>query len=224
MISQSQAITGRKPRRRYVDIINAKTPYLPGLYAAKEDRAYRDEMAQLEKEGLDLSRQRMEDEAKWAEKNLKLQEEQGKKANTLGMINLGLTGGLGYMKNKSLQNILTSDSGGLVSSGGTGVMSSGPMGLAKAEATGIPESIASTPGSWTSGIGSNIGGALTRPGTYGYGALGAFAGKGLGGGDKTRSALWGAGIGAAANLLSGGSITSSIISGILGGAGGGLFG
>ena len=214
MIGQAQAVTGRKPKRRYVDIINARTPYLPALYAAKEDRAYREEMTGLEGERLELDRERLSDEQKRAEKALKLQEKQGSKANILGMVNLGLTGGLGYMKNKTMKDILTSDSGGKVTSAG---------GLGTPTAMGITPGV--TPGTIapTTSIGSKIGGALTKPGTYGYGGLGYGAAKLFGGKDKTKSALIGAGVGFGANLLSGGSITSSIISGLLGG-GGGMFG
>jgi len=207
MIGQAQAVTGRKPKRRYIDIINARTPYLPGLYAAKEQREYQDKMAGLEEGGLALDRERLEDEQAYAEKHLKLQEEQGNKANTLGMINLSLTGGLGYMKNKTMKDVLTSDSGGIKSGG------------AIPTAMGITPGV--TPGTIqpASSIGSKVGGALTTPGTYGYGAAGYGAAKLFGGKDKTKSALIGAGVGAGLNLLSGGSITSSIISGLLGGGG-----
>jgi len=212
MIGQAQAVTGRKPKRRYVDIINARTPYLPGLYAAKENRAYREEMTGLEEDRLELDRQRVADEEERAKKQLKLQEEQGKQANTLGMINLGLTGGLGYMKNKTMKDIFTPDAGGKIASGG-----------------GSPTAMGITPGvtpgtiSPTTSLGSKIGGALTTPGTYGYGGLGYAGGKLIGGKDKWKSGLAGAGIGFGLNMLSGGSITSSIISGLLGG-GGGYFG
>ena len=211
MIAQMEAVTGRKPKRRYIDIINERTPYLPGLYAAKEAREYRDEMA-------DLERERFEEETQRAEEALKIQKKQGKEANTLGMINLGLTGGLGYARNKILKDTIISDSGGITSGGG--VVSSGPMGLDKATTTGIVESGTS---SIAPSIGSQIGTAFTKPGTYGYGGLGALSGKFLGGKNKTKSALIGGGVGFAANLLSGGSITESIISGVLGGFGGGLF-
>jgi len=208
MIAQMQAVTGRKPKRRYIDIINARTPYLPALYAAKEDRAYRKEMTGLEEDRLELDRERFTDEERRAERALKLQKEQGKQANTLGMINLGLTGGLGYMKNKTLKDIITSDSGGITSAGSTGIPTA--MGI-------TPGVTAGTIAPAAPSIGSKIGGALKSPGTYGYGGLGYAGGKLIGGKDKTKSALWGAGIGAGLNLLSGGSITSAVISGLLGG-------
>ena len=203
MIGQAQAVTGRKPKRRYIDIINARTPYLPGLYAAKEQREYQDKMAGLEEGGLALDRERLEDEQAYAKKQFKLQEEQGNKANTLGYINLGLTGGLGYLKNKTSKAIYAPSTE--TTSGGTPT------------AMGITPGV--TPGTIApaESIGSKIGGALTTPGTYGYGAAGYGAAKLFGGKDKTKSALIGAGVGAGLNLLSGGSITSSIISGLLGG-------
>ena len=220
MIGQMQAVTGRKPRQRYIDIINASTALLPSLYAAREQRDYQERMAAIEEDNLALARERLEEEKRQSEKALSLQKSQGRTANTLGMINLGLTGGLGYTKNKTLKDVLTSDSGGAISSGGPGVVSSGPMGFEKAQTTGIPEGVTTAaPGGWASGIP----GALKSPGTYGYAGLGYGAGKLFGGKDKTKSALIGAGVGAGLNLLSGGSITSAVISGLLGG-GGGFFG
>ena len=165
-------------------------------------------MAAIEEDNLEFNRQRLEEEKEYARKNLKLQEEQGQKANTLGYINLGLTGGLGYMKNKGLKDVLTSDSGGAISSGGSGAT---PTALGITPGV-TPGTIAPSPS-----IGSHIGGALKSPGTYGYGGLGYMGGKLIGGKDKTKSALTGAGIGFGLNMLSGGSLTSSIISGLLGG-------
>lgn len=197
MISQAQAVTGRKPKRRYIDIINARTPYLPSLYAAKEAREYQDKT-------LALSREQLEEQTRQAEEALDLQKKQGREANTLGMINLGLTGGLGYLKNKTAKDIYAPAAG---TAGGGG--SPAPLGITPGV---TPGTVISSPS-----IGSKIGGALTTPSTYGYGAAGYGAGKLFGGGDKTKSALIGGGVAAGLNLLSGGSITSSIISGLMGG-------
>ena len=218
MIGQMQAVTGRKPQRRYIDIINASRALLPSLYAAREQRDYQDKMAAIEEDNLALARERIEEEKRQSEKALSLQKSQGRTAKTLGTINLGLTGGLGYMKNRRLKDVYTSDSGGAISSGGP--YTSGPAEFGKIESSvkagGIapPGAIPTTPtGNWA----SDIPGALKSPGTYGYAGLGYGAGKLFGGKDKTKSALIGAGVGAGLNYLSGGSITSSVISGILGG-------
>ena len=75
-------------KRPYVQEINARTPYLPLLYAQKKEDQYRDKMYGLEKQGLALESDAL-DEAK----------KRNKTARNLGYANIGLGAGLGIMNN-----------------------------------------------------------------------------------------------------------------------------
>ena len=201
MITQMQAITGRKPKRRYADIINARLPYLPALYAAKEERKYREEMTDLEKE-------RLAEEKRRGKKALELSEEQAKKSNILGLANIGLTAGLKRKELSEIKDILTADEGDA-----TGELTGVGTGITEIAKDGVDKE----------GMFEGFGGALKSPSTYGTGMIGGLAGSVLGGKSKTKSALIGAGVGALASLLGGGeSIYEHIVSGLIGGGLGGL--
>ena len=88
-LSQMAALSGGGTfKRPYVEEINARTPYLPALYAQREDDDYRDKMHDISLDRLALSREELSDQKKAQ-----------KRANRLGYANIGLGAGLGVMSN-----------------------------------------------------------------------------------------------------------------------------
>ena len=93
-LNQMQAVMNRRFRPKYVDMINAQTPYLPQLYQRKADTAYQDKLYNQNERSLaqagDIARR---NEA-LAYKQLDEQKDQNKKARRLGYANVAM-GGLG---------------------------------------------------------------------------------------------------------------------------------
>lgn len=103
MTTQLGAVMNRRIKPRYVDIINAQTPYLPYAYEQEQEQGYRDRMYGLEQDRLAQSKELAErqlaqqetsalrsyDLAKRAQEE---QERQAKKARKLGYMGLGIQG------------------------------------------------------------------------------------------------------------------------------------
>ena len=131
-LNQLQAVTNRRIKPNYIDIINAQTPYLPGTYQQKEDTAYRDKVFDQNQQSLDISSKGLTQANEIAlrnealaqqglydqKKQLEEQKKQNKRAQTLGWANTGLSAGLGlaglYQGSKSLADNIKPDLSGVV--------------------------------------------------------------------------------------------------------------
>lgn len=102
-LTQLGAVSGRRIKPSSVDIINAQTPYLPGIYQRRQDKAYNDKMYNLEVQGLnqakELEEKQLAQNQAIAKQNYSLakaaqqqQEEQAKKARKIGYYDLGIKG------------------------------------------------------------------------------------------------------------------------------------
>ena len=99
-IAQMSALSGgQKYKRPYVDEINARKQYLPGMYAQKQENQYRDKMHSLDT-------QRLAQDKKFGMANLSLAEDAQKEAKKrnrtakqMGYANIGLGAGMGVMNN-----------------------------------------------------------------------------------------------------------------------------
>ena len=88
-LEQMYALSGgRKFKRPYVEEINARTPFLPQLYAQKKQDEYRDQMYGVEQQKLAMNQEMIEDAKK-----------RNKTARNLGYANIGLGAGLGLLGN-----------------------------------------------------------------------------------------------------------------------------
>lgn len=129
-LAQMQALgSGRGFRRPYVDEINARTPYLPQLYAQKRSQEHQDRMWGLEQRGLAQNKKFQTAELNLREDMAKEARKRNRLAKNLGYAQLGVAGGLGLydaMGQPSLSDIgsfFTGSGGGgeLLDIGGFGV-------------------------------------------------------------------------------------------------------
>ena len=206
-LSQMQAVTGRKFKPNYVDAINVQGQYLPSIYARKEDQAYRDKMHGLEEKNLAQREKELETMEALELEKLEQMKKQAKRANIMGVANLGLQAGLGIYGDKIMKPSPT-------------VADTTPV--MGGEAT-TPD-IAPSPTSWTGKATDwdKWGGAASSWEPWAGGVAGGLAanifGKDAG---TTKKLAIGAGAGALTSVLtSGADIYKSIVGGVLGGLGG----
>ena len=93
-LNQMQAVMNRRFRPKYVDMINAQTPYLPQLYQRKADTAYQDKLYNQNERSLEQAGDIARRNEALAYKQLDEQKDQNKKARRLGYANMAM-GGLG---------------------------------------------------------------------------------------------------------------------------------
>ena len=224
-ISQFRAVTGGRRRKpNYVAMINAQLPYLPSLMETKRQSEMADEMMKLEKKRFGIE----EDVAETQKKRENL-------AMMLGLGNLGLKGYFGYKRNKALENILdATEVAEPIKKFAKISYSPGSPGpsitseTVKAKAPFFTREGVGTAKNWLE--------SLTSFSPWVGGASGFAAGKLLGGKDKLKSGLAGAGAGGLTSwALSGGlkklltgqgagaDIYDTIVGSVLGGVFGGLF-
>lgn len=99
MIGQQGVTQGRKKKKlNYVDMINARTPYLVEKYANEENEAYNDEILALEKK-------KMAENKEYTDEQLKEQKKQGNVALGLGVANLGTQAYMGYKQSEALEKL-----------------------------------------------------------------------------------------------------------------------
>jgi len=91
-LSQMYAVSGKKVDPNYVSIINSQTPYLMSM---KRQQAEDD----LAKRSLALKEQELIQNEQLAREEMEQNQKQTKRANLLGVANLGLRGGLGAYEN-----------------------------------------------------------------------------------------------------------------------------
>jgi len=208
-MSQMSAVTGRRYRTPYVDIINAQTPYLPQIRQAEADAEYRDKVLAQNQQQLDLAR----DQAEW-------QAGQEKTANIIGLGKLGLDTYFGLKRNSMLDSAINAPT-----ALPEGALGAGAMSPASATAEG---------GGFLSGL-KTAGGRVTETASRwapaGIGGLTGYAfGDDVGqfvpfGGEKEKATVGGAAVGALSGaIMSGGDPTTMLVSGLVGGIGGWLGG
>lgn len=218
MANQIYALTGRRSRPTYVDEINARSPYLGGLYQQKKTDAYNTDIYNLEK-------QKLAENIRVGNENLALSEKQGKRANAIGALGLGGQLWLGSQKNNTVKDMIEGEGTGNLPGKATGGVS--PSGI-DIEPSNLTTAIPSSTFSLDKAISpSSYKDAATNWSTYasgvGGGLVGAEAGEVVGealdiGGTKGRRTVGGALGGAAADrYIAGGDIYSNIFAGLLGG-------
>lgn len=95
-LAQMQALTGgKKIKRPYVEEINARTRYLPQMYATKKADQYRDQSFALQKQNVAQDKKYGLADLSLREDALDEQKKAQKRANKLGYANIGLGAGLG---------------------------------------------------------------------------------------------------------------------------------
>jgi len=106
-LSQMYAVSGRKMDPNYTAIINSQTPYLLGM---KRQQAEDD----LAKRSLALKEQELIQNEQLAREEMEQNQKQTKKANLLGVANLGLRGGLAAYENvPEVKNVVDKAVGGI---------------------------------------------------------------------------------------------------------------
>ena len=215
-LSQIGAVTGRHLRPRYTDRINAMTPYLPDIYAQKEETRVNDELISLENQRIAQTERLAAEENRLTEKGIKEQKKSARKG--MYMTGLATAGQLGIegLKYKGLKDIL-SGGGGVDNSGGTTGVGGSLVGSGlKSVGTGGMNGPSGT------GFSGGVTDSLKSGSTWAGAGVGTLAGNLFGGGDPVKSGLIGAGAGAFTSWLSGGGLVDSIIGGFLGGIGGAI--
>jgi hypothetical protein len=114
--TQQSAVTGKRQRPRYVDIINAQAPYLPYYRELEDKEKWRERGYQLDKERLGHERDIGERTLDLSERDLSLRakhyrdlEKQSKKARRMGWANIGMSTGLGLADLLSSPELSTED-------------------------------------------------------------------------------------------------------------------
>lgn len=212
-LSQIGAVTGRRIRPRYAERINAMTPYLPNIYAQKQQSEYQDKLISLENKKLAQTERLAEEENRLAEKSIKQQKKDARTGTYLSALSTVGQLGIGGLKWKTLADALAGGGGGTTPAVGSSI----PGGIDLGIGTGGMDAGAG------GGLMGGITGALGKSGTWAGAGVGTLAGSMLGGKDAWKGALIGGGAGAFTNWLSGGDLTSMIMSGMLGGIGGAIF-
>lgn len=219
-LTQLGAVTGRTLRPRYTGRINAMLPYLPNIYAQKQQNEYQDKLIDLENEKLAQTERLAKEETELTKKALKQQKKDTRTGNYLAALSTAGDLGIGMMKYKGWQNILDKMSGGTDVMGGTTGVGGSLIG------SGLEDKGVGTGGMYSSDMGtggSDVLGALKSGKTWTGAAVGSLAGKFLGGDDNWKGALIGAGVGGFTSWLSGGDLVNNIVGGLLGGIGGAIF-
>jgi len=221
-MGQFSAVIGRRIRPKYVDMINAQTPYLYGKYRLREDKAFRDKEFALEEE-------KFESDTAFSAQELEEQKKQAKRANLLGIGNLGVMYGMMSKKNKVLKDIYESS--------GPAKDTIAPAVPNAATKTALAETgkaaVAETP-KFFSGAGAGTTSNWVSPAKtwqpYAAGLTGATVGADLGekyvpiGGKKEKRIIGGTVVGGGLGyMLSGGNPYAAAISAVIGGGGGGFF-
>jgi hypothetical protein len=223
MASQLYATTGRRTRPRYVDIINQQAPMLPALYQQKANQKLEEKSLSLEEANMErnaaLQREALDEEKRQAEEAKK----QARIANMLGVTGLGVKTGLGIYG--AMDASKPTDTAGIIEKATPAAKATDVGNVSEFTGTqaGAAPSFLSMEGA---GSPSNWMGALSSGSTWGAGGIGTLASKLLT--KKDDSTLKKVGIGAGAGALagtifSGADPYQSVLSGILGGLGGGLF-
>jgi len=186
-MSQLYAVTGRRYTPDIGSAVRAQAANLPSMYRMRDERNAQEEAFDLERMGL---RQNID----LANKQMKMQEDQNKKSNVLGMAGLGINYGLGRAKN----NTILADTGANMSGDVSGVASQfgGKFHPSQEFAPS-----AAAPKSGISNFLGNYGGAI------GGGLAGAMMG-----GDTKEKVLYGLGGAALGDLVSGGSLIKDVLS------------
>ncbi len=214
MTTQLRAVTGRRYPANYVADINARAPYALATAQAQRTDEYREDV-------LSLSEERLAFEKKMALEQMELEESQTKKANILGLGNLGANAYFGYQRSKALDAAIEAPGGAVVSGGAV------PAG-------GIPDyrGIPATGGATPTGLSSLATAAPWKSAATDWKTMGVsgLAGLGFGqtvgevipfGGDAERAAMGGAVVGGLVSGFSSGWDPASMITGaIIGGVGG----
>ena len=218
---QPYAVTGRKYRPNYVDIINTERAYLPRRKELKDLEEYRNKT-------LGLEATRIANETQMARDTL---EANKKSSDTSAMIGLGQLGASAYQgrtRDEKLSAMLGEGGSGKDVSGAVtpAVVSDKSFGALGGEDF-IP---GKTDASFTDNVWSGLKGGAKNWGSIASGALvGGTVGAGLGekyvpfGGQKERRAIGGAATAGALSYLSSGDPYSAAISALFGGAFGGFF-
>jgi hypothetical protein len=191
-LRQQRAVTGKRYRPGYDEMIWAQTPYLRPLKRLKEEEKYREKTFGLEKKRLKLK----EDELREYEEQSKIREElekqaleeqkkQARKARYISLSNLGLTAGLGLAREEFFAD--------------------------------SPSSVIKSIGGKVAPFVKT----LKTPSPYIGGAVGTLAGQAFGDDSSSKAAMIGAGAGALTSLITSGfDLYSTVIGGIMGGLGG----
>jgi len=89
-LEQLRAVMNRKIRPKYVDAINAQTPYLPSLYQQKADTEYQNKLYDQNERNLAQQTEISNRNYGLAQDQLEANKDQAKKARKLGYANIGL--------------------------------------------------------------------------------------------------------------------------------------
>jgi len=221
---QPYAVTGRKYRPNYVDIINTERAYLPRRKELKDLEEYRNKT-------LGLEATRIANETQMARDTL---EANKKSSDTSAMIGLGQLGASAYQgrtRDEKLSAMLGKGGGKDVPGSvvpTVGPSSSGTPGIGQGDYGGTVGE--GGPGTTMDSVWSGLKGGAKNWGSIASGALvGGTVGAGLGekyvpfGGQKERRAIGGAATAGALSYLSSGDPYSAAISALFGGAFGGFF-
>ena len=222
-LGQQYAVSGRRVRPSYTDIINQQTGYLPAIYRQKAEEEHQQSLLGLREKELGLQEKGIEEQSRQfalsqqlEQEALEEQKKQARKANLLAGGNLALRTGLGLYGEKMAKQ------GAPAVADTAGVASKGTEAVASGITGGASSSI--SPTSWTGKATDwgKWGGAATSYEPWAGGMAGGLAANILGkDAGTTKKALIGGGVGAAVSArASGGDIYKSIVGGVLGGLGG----
>lgn len=187
-MSQLYAVTGRRYTPDIGSAVKAQAANLPSMYRLRDERAAQDE-------ALDLERRGLQQNISLANKQMKMQEDQNRKSNVLGMAGLGINYGLGQAKN----NTILADTGANMSGDVSGVASQFG-GKFHPSQEFAPSAAAPSAGTGFSNFLGNYGGAI------GGGIAGAMMG-----GDTKEKVLYGLGGAAIGDLVSRGSLIKDVL-------------
>lgn len=213
-LAQLQAVTGRRIKPKYRDIIEAQVPYLLDRYRIKKEN-------ELTQQGLDLQAKGLEQNTALAREALDEEKKQARRSNLIALGNLGLQTGLGaysVFSDKTPEAPIISPKTTDIAQKTTAITPD--LGFTSSETGGST----AVPFLSKSGIldTSKWKGAFTEPSTYGGAGIGTLAARTIGKDKSTLTkALIGAGAGGLASAaFSGGSPYESVVGAVLGGLGG----
>ena len=225
MPTQLGAVTGRRAKPRYREMIEAQLPYLYPMRELEQQKAYQEATLGLERRGLTLQEkemaQREKELAEWeALKQEKLEEarKQARIGNIFAGGNIALTTGIGLYG--AMRRPTTPTPAASAATGSPSAPLTATKGMGLRSVSGMPTGTAATPSGglidW-----SRLGSTAMSPTTWAGGGLGTIAGRVFGKEDRTKRSLIGAGVGAlAGGIMSGADPYTTVVSGILGGLGG----
>lgn len=212
-MNQMYAVGGRRVQPNYVDIINQQTAYLPAIYRQRADEEYQQATLGLREKEIAEQQRQFEISQELEREALEEQKKQAKRANIMGIANLGLKTGLGLAGEK------------MAKAGAPAVAET----VAKEAIPKVADTVVSrVTGGNVHGLTGKAtdwgkwGSAVTSWEPWAGGTAGGLAANILGKDEgRTKKALIGAGTGAAVSaLVTGGDIYKSVVGGILGGLGG----